>query len=88
MPLKDFDSVESSVENFLRPLDLDDMNQARAQIALSLARTLDTAKNAENNGAMQQSVAGTSKQLLDTLKLIADSINSGDTFLDTLLKPE
>ena len=84
MTLKDYDSVEHAVEQELRSLTLDDANQTRAQIALALARTLDSAKDS-TSGAMSQSVPGTSRELRDTMQEIRDNLKSGDEFLTGLL---
>ncbi len=84
MTLKDYGSVEGAVFEFLNELDLDSANQARAQIALALARTLDSARDA-TSGAVAQSVPGTAKELRETMKAITDNVTEGDTFLDGLL---
>ena len=85
MPLKDYDSVEVAIEKFLDSLEMDDANQARAQIALALARTLDQAKDS-TSGAMSQSVPGTAKELRECMKAIQDNVREGDAFLEGLLK--
>ena len=85
MSLKDYDSVEEAVRKELNDLDLDDANQSRAQIALALSRTLDSAREA-TSGAVAQSVPGTAKELRNTLDEIRDHIQGGDTFLDNLMK--
>ena len=84
MGLKDYDSVEEAVRKELEDLTLDDANQSRAQIALALARTLDTARDA-TSGAVAQSVPGTAKELRATLDEIRDHIEGGDEFLKGLL---
>ena len=85
MTVKDYDSVEDAVHKELDGLTLDDANQSRAQIALALARTLDSARDA-TSGAIAQSVPGTAKELRETMKEIRNSITEGDTFLDRLLE--
>ena len=87
MAVKDFDSVEDAVRNELDQLTLDNANQSRAQIALALARTLDSAREA-TSGAVAQSVPGTAKELRECLKEIRDSIVGGDDFLGGLLKDD
>ena len=84
MTLKEYDSVEDAVHHQLETLELTDTGQSLAQIALALARTLDTARDS-TSGAMSQSVPGTSKELRETLKQIADTVEAGDTFLSGLL---
>lgn len=84
MTLKEYDGVEDAIEKYLGELTLDDANQARAQIALALARTLDSARDA-TSGAVAQSVPGTAKELRECLKEIRDNIKEGDEFLDGLL---
>lgn len=83
---KEFDSVEDAVIHELNKLPLDDANQSRAQIAISLARTLDSARDS-TTGAMAQSIPGTAKQLLDCLKEIRESIKGHDDFLGKLMDP-
>ena len=85
MPLKDYDSIVEAVRKELGDLTLDDANQTRAQIALALARTLDSVHEG-SSGALAQSVPGTAKELRETMKEIRDHIQSGDTFLDGILK--
>lgn len=83
MPLKDYESVEAAVEKELNDLQLDDANQTRGQVALALARTLDSGKDS-TSGAMAQSIPSTAKQLLETMQAIRDHLAGGDDFLDSL----
>ena len=87
MTLKDYESVEDAIRKELDDLTLDDANQSRAQIAISLARTLDSAKDS-TSGAMSQSVPGTARELRECLKEIHNSIREGDDFLTELMKDE
>lgn len=87
MSLKDYDSVEDAVRKQLESIELTDAGQSLAQIALALARTLDTARDS-TSGAMSQSVPGTSKELRETLKQIADTAPDDDPFLGGLLDPD
>lgn len=87
MTLKEFDSVEDAVHKELDDLTMDNANQSRAQIALALARTLDSARDA-TSGAMAQSIPGTAKELRECLKEIRESIRDGDTFMEGLLNPD
>ena len=84
MTIKDYASVEEAVRQDLDGLTLNDENQARAQIALALARTLDDTRGA-TSGAAQQSVAGTSKELRSTLQEIGEHLDGDDTFLKGLM---
>ena len=87
MPLKEYESVEVAVKTELGSLDLDDANQTRSQIAIALARTLDSA-NSGMSGAMAQSIPGTAKELQNVMDEIRNHISSADTFIAGLMKEE
>lgn len=84
MTLKEYHSIEAALTKRFEDMTLDDDNQVRAQIALALARTLDSARDA-TSGAVAQSVPGTAKELRETLKEIRDNVKEGDAFLEGLM---
>ena len=81
--LKDYATIEDAIKHHFDQLTLNDENQVRAQIALALARTLDDTRGA-TSGSAQQSVAGTAKELRNTLQEIDEHLDGDDAFLKGL----
>lgn len=80
-------TVADAVASMLEKMVLDDAGQARAAIAMVLARNLDSSRSTEN-GAVAQSIPAMAKELRATIQEILDSLAGDDPFLQQLLKDE
>jgi hypothetical protein len=80
-------SVADATENFLATVELDELGEARAAIALTLATKLDAClKNDAASVAM--AVAGMSKELRECLAEIVDANDSSaEEFLQGVFAP-
>jgi hypothetical protein len=77
-------SVATAVDKLLGTLELDEVGEARAEIARALAQSLDSAARSASGAAL---VAGAScaRELRAVLDEILDSMPSDDPLLDELL---
>ena len=69
------------VHAYLGTLNLDEIGEARAAIALSLALALDAAREA-TSGAVAQAIPSMAKELRATLDEIGEKVGDGDGFLE------
>jgi hypothetical protein len=77
--------VAERVQTFVDGLDLDELDAARASIALALAAKLDQAADSSSPG-VAQSVASIARELRETLEVLADSKGEAAAFVAELFQ--
>lgn len=73
-------TVEDRIRAVLGEVELDSLGEARAEIALTLARKLDQAST-DHSGPMAMSLAGISKELRAVLDSILEQTAQNDDFI-------